>query len=55
MPTRIKQILLWLLLGFLVYAIFTSPNRAADVVQATWDVIAQGFASIGAFFQALMQ
>jgi hypothetical protein len=54
MPTKIKQILLWLLFGFLVYAVVTSPDRAADIVQAVWDIIAQGFASIGQFFQALM-
>lgn len=54
MPSKIKQILLWLLFGFLIYAIVTSPDRAADIVQAVWDIIAQGFQSIGQFFQALM-
>ncbi len=54
MPKTIKQILLWLLFGFLVYAIVTSPDRAADIIEAIWDVIAQGFQSIGQFFQALM-
>ncbi len=54
MPNKIKQIILWLLFGFLLYAIFTSPDRAADVVQAAWDVISEGFSSIGRFFEALM-
>ncbi len=54
MPPRIKQILLWLLFGFLIYAIVTSPDRAADILQAFWDIIADGFRNIGRFFEALM-
>lgn len=53
MPSRIKAILMWLLFGFLVYAVITSPDRAADIVQAVWDIIVDGFANIGQFFQAL--
>ncbi len=55
MPTRIKQILLWLLFGFLIYAIITSPEKAADIVQSVWDILYEGFANIGRFFQALMR
>ena len=54
MPKNIKQILIWLLFGFVVYAIITSPERAADIVQATWDIIANGFRNIGQFFSSLM-
>ncbi|MCE0487496.1 hypothetical protein [Ornithinimicrobium sediminis] len=54
MPAKIKQILLWLLFAFLIYAVVTSPDRAADIVEAVWDIIVQGFSSIGQFFQALM-
>lgn len=55
MPKKIKQILLWLLFGFLIYAIVTSPERAADIVQAVWDIIYEGFANIAQFFEALME
>ncbi|MGB3257462.1 MAG: hypothetical protein WBG89_06725 [Ornithinimicrobium sp.] len=54
MPPRIKQILLWLLFGFLIYAIVTSPDRAADILRAFWDIIADGFRNIGQFFEALI-
>jgi hypothetical protein len=54
-PKRIKQILIWLLFGFLIYAIITSPEKAADIVQAVWDIIYEGFANIGRFFEALMR
>ncbi len=55
MPGKIKAVLIWLLFGFLVYAVITSPDRAADIVQAVWDIIADGFANIGRFFQSLME
>ncbi len=54
MPGKIKSVLWWLLFGFLVYAIITSPDRAADIVAAFWDIIEQGFKNIGQFFEALM-
>lgn len=55
MPSKIKVILVWLVFGFLVYAIITSPERAADILQAIWDIIAQGFSNIGRFFAALIE
>ena len=54
MPPTIKRIVLWLLFGFLVYAIITSPDRAADIIQAIWDIILQGFRNIGRFFSSLI-
>ncbi|HKJ11125.1 MAG TPA: hypothetical protein VJ976_01905 [Ornithinimicrobium sp.] len=55
MPPTIKKIILWLLFGFLIYAIITSPDRAADIVSAFWDIIADGFRNIGRFFEELMR
>lgn len=55
MPRNIKQILSWLLFGFIVYAIITSPERAADIVQAIWDIIVTGFRNIGRFFGSLIE
>lgn len=55
MPTTIRRILQWLLFGFLVYAVITSPDRAADIVQAIWDIIATGFRNIGRFFSELIE
>lgn len=53
MPDQMKKILLWLVFGFLVYAIIVNPDRAADIVVAVWDIIAEGFVNIGRFFQEL--
>ena len=34
MPPKIKNALFWIIAIFLVYAIVTSPDRAADLVKA---------------------
>lgn len=54
MPAKAKLILIWGLVIFAIYAIVTSPDRAADIVQATWDIIVTGFQNIGRFFQGLL-
>ncbi|MBW8172717.1 hypothetical protein K0651_06615 [Ornithinimicrobium sp. Arc0846-15] len=54
MPAKIKQILLWALFIFLIYAVLTDPDRAADILQAVWDIIWGGVQNIAQFFRALM-
>lgn len=54
MPGKIKLILTWVVFGFLVYAVITSPERAADIVRAVWDIILAGFQNIGQFFESLL-
>lgn len=54
MPTTIRRILHWLVWGFLIYAVITNPDRAADIVRAIWDIISGGFLNIGRFFNQLM-
>jgi len=51
---RVKKIVLWGLLAFFVYAIVKSPSQAADILRTIWDIILQGFKSIGSFFDALL-
>lgn len=53
--TRVKTVVKWLVLGFLVYAVVKSPGQAADIVRTGFDIIAQGFAAIVAFFDALLR
>lgn len=54
MPATIKKILHILVWGFLIYAIVTNPDRAADIVRAVWDIISQGVLNIGRFFGSLL-
>ena len=51
---RVKKILLWVLVAFGAYAIFTSPDRAADMVKTAGDICVDGVKSIGTFFDALL-
>ncbi|MEO8830588.1 hypothetical protein [Lapillicoccus sp.] len=53
--TRVRKILGWVLLIFLVYAIIKSPAQAADIVRTAFDIIAQGVQAIGSFFDALLR
>ncbi|WKV15929.1 hypothetical protein LP422_24180 [Janibacter limosus] len=50
----IKKIVLWLLTIFLLYAILTSPDEAANIVRSAWDVVANGVGNIGTFFDSLI-
>jgi hypothetical protein len=51
---RVKKILMWVSIAFAVYAIFTSPDRAADIVKTSGDILVDGVKSIGQFFDALL-
>jgi hypothetical protein len=51
---RVKKILLWLLVAFAAYAIFTSPDQAAQIVKTSGSILADGARNIGSFFDALL-
>jgi hypothetical protein len=55
MPPKLKTALFWIVAIFLVYAIVTSPDRAADMVRALWDIIVSAFTSFGRFFSNLTE
>jgi hypothetical protein len=40
--------------AFLVYAIFASPDQAADIFRAAWDGVVAGVSAIGRFFDSLL-
>ncbi|WP_172669690.1 hypothetical protein [Arsenicicoccus sp. oral taxon 190] len=54
MNPKIKKVLLWLLVAFLIYAIIVSPDRAADIVRTVWDILVQAVQSLGRFFDKLL-
>jgi hypothetical protein len=51
---KLRRVLLWILVIFAIYAIFNSPDQAADITRAAYDGIASGLASVGEFFDALL-
>lgn len=51
---RVKKILMWIVIAFAVYAVFTSPDRAAELVKTLGAILADGAASIFRFLDALI-
>lgn len=51
---KIKPVLKTLLIVFVLYAIFTSPDRSADIARSIWDVISNGVKNLGDFFDNLL-
>jgi hypothetical protein len=43
---RTRTVVVWLVVIFLIYAVVTSPDRSADIVEALWDVITTAFRRI---------
>ena len=53
--TRTRQIVLFLVLIFVIYAIYNSPSKSADAVAAAWNVLTTAVRAIFRFFDALLQ
>jgi hypothetical protein len=51
---RLKKPLTWLVIGFLLYTLFTEPAQAASVVGSVGDGLIGGVESIGRFFDVLL-
>jgi hypothetical protein len=54
MGPKAKKIILIVVLAFFVYAVFTSPDKAADIVANIWGVLVDGFNAILRFFGSLL-
>ncbi|MBW3085097.1 hypothetical protein KEM60_01290 [Austwickia sp. TVS 96-490-7B] len=54
MPPQIKKVLIWVFWIFVVYAVFTSPDRAANILRTAWEIIINGFQNLGVFFDRLL-
>lgn len=55
MPPSIKKIFTWIFWIFVLWAIFTSPTRAADILLTMWEIILNGFNAIAVFFDTLLR
>jgi hypothetical protein len=51
---RVKTIAYLLIVAFLIYAIFKSPDQAASIVRTAWGGVVDGLHAIGRFFDALL-
>jgi hypothetical protein len=51
----VKKIIVFILVAFAIYAVITSPEKAADIVKTIWDLIWSAILSIADFFDALLR
>ncbi|GAB2693290.1 hypothetical protein [Thalassiella azotivora] len=51
---RARKVLMWFLIAFAIYAIFKSPDQAADIVRSAFNGLADIIGGIGEFFDALL-
>ena len=49
----IKKAILLLVVGFLLYFLFTRPGESADFIQSVVDGIVEGFNQVVSFFERL--
>ena len=54
MGPKAKKVILFIVVAFFVYAIFTSPDKAADIVSNIWGLLVDGFNAIIRFFDSLL-
>ena len=52
--SRARKILIWIVVLFLLYAIYSSPTETADIVRTAIDGIVAVVRAIGQFFNALL-
>jgi hypothetical protein len=52
--SRIKQLAYLLIAAFVIYAIFKSPDQAANIVRTAWNGVIELIQAIGRFFNALL-
>lgn len=50
----VKKIVMWLVVVFLLYAILTSPDQAADIFGSAWQVVVNGVSNVAEFFDNLI-
>ena len=53
MSHKVKTIVTWLVVAFLVYAVVRNPARAAGVIRSIWDLIYGTVAGFGKFFSSI--
>jgi hypothetical protein len=53
MPPKVRLVIIWLVVIFLVYSVVNDPEGSADIVRALWDLIWGAITNIGRFFEEL--
>ena len=53
MPDKVKTWVAWLVVAFLVFAVITNPDQAANVVHSVWNALWGAIQGILRFFSRL--
>lgn len=53
-PPSIKQVVLWLMVIFLLYAVFTSPVETKQLLGMAWEIILNGMRNVIGLFNTLV-
>lgn len=51
---KVRKVAIWLVVAFVAYAIFKSPNKSADIVHSIWSILSNGVSQIGTFFSKIL-
>ncbi|WP_325551595.1 hypothetical protein [Flexivirga sp.] len=51
---KVRKVVIWLVIAFIAYAIFTSPGKSADIVHSIWSILSNGVEQIGKFFDKIL-
>lgn len=51
---KVRKVVIWLVVAFIAYAIFTSPDKSADIVHNIWSILAGGVDKLGTFFDKIL-
>ena len=51
---NVKRLVQVFVVAFVVYAIFTSPDKAGDILSSAWDIVVHAVQSIGSFFDTIL-
>ena len=54
MGDKTKKVILFIVLAFFIFVVFTSPTKAADIVANIWATIVEAFYAILTFFNSLL-
>jgi len=53
MPKKVKTMVIWLVVAFLVYVVVRDPGRAGGVIRSIWGLIRGTVAGFGSFFASI--
>jgi len=51
---KVRKVVIWLVVAFIAYAIFTSPDKSADIVHNIWSILSNGVGQVGHFFDKIL-